>query len=715
MLSLLTLTTPLLLGGLSLLALPLIAHWLHRRSQRTLVFPSIALLLEVVAQQSQFQRLKRWLLLLLRLVAVACIVLAFTRPVWQTSNAKGAMSANASAAVVAILDVSLSTGQQAGGPSDLEQLKGQLGIILDGLEPGLDLAGVVPADGTPRGLYPQLTANLGGLRSQIQQLQPGYERADFVAALAVAGKLLGNHAGPRRLVILSDLQRTNWSELLAMDNLRELLPADTELQVVGSSGKPPDNVALSWPRHFPSLPLAGEPVDLSVHVVNYSAAIHQVRILCEGQSSAVAATADRLDPVTVPLGPREEREVTFRLSELSADRSATRFVTTADDGLLMDNEAWLSVESTARTAVIVLSDDDPSTPGSAAYYLSRALAPTEEDKSRFAPQSMQPAEISRQALARAKVVVIGYTGDLTESAAAALVDFVRAGGGLVIFSGEGPVDRNLQRLDKTAGVGTFLPWTPGPSRLASGGRDEQHLGNGRWHSRWLRSFDEQSQYALQQIHFDRTWTAGALSSATDVLLGFSDGSPAVGTRPFGNGVVAVANFSPESTTSDLARHGAFVALTQSLVQGATLQGTDHEQPNVGESWTWPHRFTAAEAEGLTVTGPDDQPVALTSRLSGHEVSLSLARLARPGLYRLQRGSQTLHSVAVGLDPRESDLQRIRAQDLERHLQLAGADVIAGVNSPAGETLRGRPLWGEFLTAALAAIGLELFLLGWWRR
>ena len=70
MLAVISLTTPVMLGGLTLLALPVLAHLLNRKARRRLIFPTIVYLEASAASQSQLFKLRRWLLLLLRALAV---------------------------------------------------------------------------------------------------------------------------------------------------------------------------------------------------------------------------------------------------------------------------------------------------------------------------------------------------------------------------------------------------------------------------------------------------------------------------------------------------------------------------------------------------------------------------------------------------------------------------------------------------------------------
>ena len=111
--ALISLTTPLMIGGAALVMLPIIAHLLNRHSRRIIVFPTIALLQASAANQSKLFKLRRWMLLALRCLLVLLLVLAFSRPVYFQSETSAA-AVGETHAVVLLIDTSLSTRQQRG-------------------------------------------------------------------------------------------------------------------------------------------------------------------------------------------------------------------------------------------------------------------------------------------------------------------------------------------------------------------------------------------------------------------------------------------------------------------------------------------------------------------------------------------------------------------------------------------------------------------------
>ena len=717
MLAFISLTTPILLGGLALITLPVIAHLLHRRSRREIVFPSIAMLVESVAQQSQMNRLKRWLLLLLRALAVACIVMAFTRPVWLDADQSEAVNDGDVVGLVLLADVSASSGQRVGGVTALAELKSAGGRVLDDLVPGQDVVGLVIADLHPRSVFPRLTANLPGLRQELAKLTPMPQRADVPKSFVEAGRLLERHEGPKRLVILTDLQRDTWQLELSKGTLGKSLPLGTVISVITPDSQAPGNTSLTNPRSFPSHSSPGDPIDLTVQVGNHTDSTKQLVVRYERFTATDEQLPLSREDLTVRLEPYEKRDFSWHLESVEQDREIVRFSIPQSDALPIDNEAWLVCEPAPSLPVAILSDDNPNMPGTAGYYLLRALRPKETSSHRFLPQHIRSSELNEATLSPYDVLLVGYLAPLTESRAKALAAFLVRGGGIIFFSGEGSVDRNLAAIDSVFPSGTLLPWQPGPRRTGLASRDGFHIDSGRWQSRWFRQFDEQSQLAIEQIHFRRVWSAGAVSSEAEVLLLFDDKTPALGARAVGAGQFVLASFSPDITTSDLARHGAFVALVQMITNGVRPVTESQSEIEVGEPILLTDLVFDLESSHLEAETSDGLPVSLNIKTTGEKSLVTIPVTESPGIYRVHDGQNVIAARAVNLSPRESDLRRLELGPVEQSLVASGVTVLSSSDdssSPVGR-IRGEPLWGRFFTGALCLIGLELFLLGLWRR
>jgi hypothetical protein len=94
--------TPLFLLGLAGLAIPVLLHLIQRERRQIVAFPSLMFLRRIPYQSVQRRRIRNWLLLLMRLAALALIVLAFGRPFFRGTDP--AVVAAGGAREVVILD-----------------------------------------------------------------------------------------------------------------------------------------------------------------------------------------------------------------------------------------------------------------------------------------------------------------------------------------------------------------------------------------------------------------------------------------------------------------------------------------------------------------------------------------------------------------------------------------------------------------------------------
>ena len=704
-----TFTSPAMLTGMALAGLPVLAHLLTRRTRKKIVFPTVRLLRESVASQSRLYRLRKWLLLILRCLAIALIAWAFARPVWMERNLQ-APTGDKGVALVLVLDVSASSSQQAEGVSLITAMRAVAGRTLDALAEGADLANIVYASAHPHAAFPQFSNNLPAVRQELQQLAPTSERANLPEAFALAGRILKEHAGQKRLVVISDMQRTNWSEITLKDSGAELLPVGTRLTVVPVQASEVENVGLSNPRASPVQPIANRPFQLMAHAANYAPRDRVVQVEATVDGRSVGAQS-------VSLKAWEGRDVSF---EATLDKPGMHNVvfSVPPDDLAVDNQAYLVVKAVSRVPVAVVGDDNPNQQGSAAYFLTRALAPRGTMGDDLEVRPLAGADLTYGRISDAEAVLVGYVGTLGKEALEALYMYAVQGGGVVIFCGEGPVAENMLAFGALAKQGDLLPWMPTMQRDLPKEGGLLRLGEGAWRSDLLADFDEQSQLAIKQIRFTRVWSTSPLKANAVALMTFTDSTPALTLQYVGAGKVVLANFSPALSCSDLGKYGSFVALTHSLVNYLRLRQDWRTGALAGD----PFRITLTaqkEAQGakFAVTGPDERPCEVQLAVEPTEVQVSIPRPTMPGFYRIVKGEQTVSQAAVNVDPRESDLRRIEEEVVRDHLR--NDKLALEIHGPQTEgpvlRVRGQPLWQWFMFAAMAAIAVELILLGIWKK
>ncbi len=121
---------------------------------------------------------------------------------------------------------------------------------------------------------------------------------------------------------------------------------------------------------------------------------------------------------------------------------------------------------------------------------------------------------------------------------------------------------------------------------------------------------------------------------------------------------------------------------------------------------------------FVILGPDNEVISEAEAV-GTSVAFPPILAKKPGLYRLSSKDQDVEIMAVNLSPLESDLRPLPVEELRQLIQRS--DRLPGLTTQPGAAHRtealnaGQPLWGSMLLLGLSVIGLEMLLLGIWRR
>src|ERR1051325_4721649 len=99
-------TNPWFLTSAAAIGIPVLIHYLTRARPRRIKFPPFQFLLEACAGQQTLHRLRVWIVLAVRCLAVLALVLLFSRPFLRAPDVlSGSRSARR---IVLVLDASLS-------------------------------------------------------------------------------------------------------------------------------------------------------------------------------------------------------------------------------------------------------------------------------------------------------------------------------------------------------------------------------------------------------------------------------------------------------------------------------------------------------------------------------------------------------------------------------------------------------------------------------
>ncbi len=457
-------------------AVPLLLHLLRRRTGTRVDFPAVRYLLRAEKEHAREVRMRNLLLMLLRVGIVLAVALALARPLGPLPG-----FGHAPAAVVLVLDNSLSSGAAGSGGLMLTRLAAAARAVLDASSRA-DALTLVTMDG-------EATAgDADALRAMLGDLRPLAGAGDAAAALRRAHAILAASPLPeRRLVIVTDGQASTWRPL-AQDSL-----AAAAYPVIVHR---PDAVV---PANRGVLAVSVEPAHWSPRGLvraTISGDSASWRVVLDGRSVARGSVAGasplvaRLQPTTrgwlagaVELEPDELRGDDVRhfavhvgeAPAVNADAASGAFLRGAVDALVdagrarRGTEVFVGSAERAQTPGLLFAPSDPLKVADANRALERAGIPW-----RFGARRSGPAPLRGPLLEGATVSTwyaldalgSGPTGDTLARVSGA--PWAVAGDGYVLVAS--PADAAATDLPVRA---SFLPWLDGllAERLSrAGGR-----------------------------------------------------------------------------------------------------------------------------------------------------------------------------------------------------------------------------------------------------
>ena len=128
-----TFLSPSILWGMLAITIPIIIHLISLRHTRDTEFSTLRFIKSLKHETIRRLRIKQWLLVLLRTIAILCLILMFSRPL-MTGTLTSKLAGDIESRAVIIVDNSASMAVHTGDGTLLDRAKSSLPAILKGLE-----------------------------------------------------------------------------------------------------------------------------------------------------------------------------------------------------------------------------------------------------------------------------------------------------------------------------------------------------------------------------------------------------------------------------------------------------------------------------------------------------------------------------------------------------------------------------------------------------
>jgi hypothetical protein len=709
----------LFLWALPLAAVPIVIHLLHRRRRQVVRWGAMQLLLESAPRKRRIWQINDLLLMILRALAVAAVILAFSRPQVRSGLLSGRSPGRD---VILIVDASLSTGRLHAGVPVFDKIRQTAREAIDHLDAS-DHVRLMLAASAPHWLGGDAAVAVARdeIVKQLSAIKPTLAAADMPACVQSA--LLSEapaDATSRMIVVVTDGAAHGWNADAGprWEAVREIathasIPTSISVVAAEKSKSPFANLSIEKLATNRTRVAVGESFAVTARVRNTGDVAREATSLkweIDGQPAGES-------PV-VALEPGQSSDVTF---ELAYDQPGAFSLTGRlgrDDDLPGDNATSIVVESIDRLPILVCRREaDLERPPSQPDFLKAALGRGPEGpRSDYSISIFEPTFIGLDALAGSdlsqyRCVILDDVLPKSSEAVDRLFDFAAKGGGVWLILGEHVTAEQFNATVFRDGNG-LVPLTLGQRLKAGDDRGSfftVHPPEGTHPATVLLGDTERLD--IDDVRISQHWQLSTPDSADDaaVLLETGDGAPLAVEHFAGEGRIIVLGMPTDTAWSNLSICQVFVPLVQEWVwyltqPTATNYNLDPGAPIVLSSQR------AARQKNAQIRTPLGQTATLaTDKTGGSE--LRYRETVFPGNYLMTFAATDAPGLripfSVRRDPQESQLTPLSAEQIAALTKGGGlqftTDVLHLPENPT-KSIRYTPFWG-YLVGLVAVLFL----------
>lgn len=654
--------------GIAAATAPVIIHWLTRPRPVRMPLSTLRFVREAIRQRSAGQRLRDFIILGLRTLAILLLAAAFAGPRWGERD-RSLIAEDAGDAVrVVVLDVSQSMAAADGNVPAMQRARSIADRYLQyrrGLRTNLIVAG-----SQPRAVFNNPSTNFEALREELARTEALPQRMGVDEALELAARQLAQideqDDRRRELIVISDFQRTGWGGATFAG-----LPAETQIQLESvAPAEAPANMAILKATCRP-LGARHDRLQLEVVVGNYSSTGRTATLEAE-----IGGGVFRLSAACPP------QELTTLTREIPAELAGwvwgeVRLVE-ADDALAADNTRPLVVELRGEPVYVLISREPEHLRPSSSHILACALVPQwspDSPTDRFS--RVEPSKLDNQSLTEADLIAVDRCGKLSPEHIGLLARQLQRGRSLLYVASESIDAANIDLIAQEAGIELPLRFAPPPAGTI---RTDLRLASMSNPQPPLAAFGDSLPSVIDQLRFAGGLTANQRSPTAAQLddtirATFTDGTPAlVVARSRTGGAMAILN--ADLAASNIWKTGALVPLIEELVQELLSSETGDGVFLSGEPLV-ARIVTTTPAQSLRIVQDDAEPE--TGEALGQLVDDADAAVwqwespTAAGVYRVLENDETIFAAAVAIPAAESDLATL-PPDVIRDRLAAGHEI-----------------------------------------
>ncbi len=686
--------SPLFLFALFAVGLPLLIHLLNLKKPKRIAFSTLAFFNELQKSTIRKIRIKRYILLLLRLLAVACLALVLARPFLPPILGLGG-NTNQPTIIAIVVDNSISMARIGSKGPLLEQAKSVIS----------DIVSSAKADDK---FLIQVTNGEGVISSTLSEGQINRELEKL--SINSGGNYLSGRVGEiiqtlsespfqnKRLFLISDGQFLINEELTSAV---EKLPESVAVSLVKLEDVSVQNTFIQSVSSSTSMIGEGIPYQLQVQVSNSG------DVLAANQFLTLEMDGETLGQYPIQLAPGETQSFSFALNPEKAGSMNGKLELEGDE-FTLDNEYFFTVEVPNQRQVLLVSQNTQSSDSKISYTQAILDAP-DNARAQLNYTRISNDELSNAQFNNYDAIILDGLRSIPEYTFEGLQNFVQSGKGLLVFPSQQTDIPNynaflsLFNAGKIVGViGDYASF----NNVASGTelQEDHPIFSGLFD----RNEDEELRFTKPDVYYYYKVVATSGGSGIN-LLTLNTKDPLFREKEFGQGKVLISTIGNGPGWSNFPVKALYAPFYyRSILYAASSQQGGFASHELGDSFVWNGKLSPNNTK-LIANGDE---VTVTPLNLGGEVRIEYnAQEWQPGWVLLSDGEKE-YTVSANLPATESNflkdpaLEKLQTSNTAMNLVDAGNQDSQTIAQAIKNSGFGREIWHWFMLAGLMLLIIE---------
>jgi len=670
---------PAFLLALAALAIPIIIHLFHFRRFKKVYFTNVRFLKEVKEETSNRSRLRNLLVLLMRLLALAFLVLAFAQPfISQDEEIQ-----QGEKYVSIFIDNSYSMDALSSDLSLLDKARQRAREVVDAF--------------SEEDRFQILTMDFEGRHQRLVSKDEAYELIDEVTrtpAVRSVAEILA-----RQKQVLDPLQNGQATAYLISDFQENITDLETyqdttvDLSLVPLKAVQERNVSIDSAWFDAPVQMLNQTNPLIVQVRNYSdEAAENIRLSLnyEGQNKPVGT-------LSVPARSAVQDTVNITIQQTGFQEARLQIT---DFPVQFDDTYYLSFEVSEQIQVLAIQEDQPN------RYLDAALGSVPS----FELINQRSQNLDYSSFPQHQLIIMNDLRTVSTGLSSELQQYVRNGGNLLIFPASDAEILTYKDFLASLNANEIMGLDT-TARQVSQINTEEFIFSDIFESR-----QESLKLPATSANFQTTSYDGR---PEEVLLTYRDGTSFLSKYTFGDGKVYLCSAPLTDSYNDLVRNGEiFVPM---LIKMAISSADDTRIAyTIGADEVLESNHQVNSTEIVYKLSGEEGEFIPQQRILANKVLLNTNnQIAAAGFYDLYLEEGTvLDKFAFNFDRSESDLRYVNSEELGtifgENVSILQAADDAVLTARISQETQGIPLWRWCIILALCFLALEVLILRFWR-